>query len=142
MAAMLIWVPIVRSPWGGDAGYRRIIMAITKRLIQAVLAGALALGVSTTALADRETRNTVIGAGLGGVAGALLSDGDPWVTLGGAAAGGVLGNVLTDDNDHRRGGRRHWDRDRGRDHHSYRRAGYRGDDGYRGHHRSYGRHRH
>lgn len=115
-------------------------MAITKRLMQAVLAGVLALGVSATALADKQARNTVIGAGLGGVAGALLSDGDPWVTLGGAAAGGVLGHVITDDDD--RGGRRHhWDRDRGRDH-SYRRASYRGHDGYRGHKRSNGRHRH
>ena len=35
-------------------------MAITKRLIQAVLAGVLALGVSMTAQADKQTRNTVI----------------------------------------------------------------------------------
>jgi osmotically inducible lipoprotein OsmB len=112
-------------------------MAIAKRLIQAVLASALALGVATTALADKQGRNTVIGAGLGGVAGALLSDGDPWVTLGGAAAGGVLGHVITDDD---RGGRRHWDRDRGRDH-SYRRANYRGHNGYRDHGRSNWRHR-
>lgn len=115
-------------------------MAITKRLIQAVLAGVLALGFSMTAQADKQTRNTVIGAGLGGVAGALLSEGDPWATLGGAAAGGVLGHVITDDND--RGRRRHdWDRDRGRGDHSYRRAGYRGHDGYRGHPRHHGRHR-
>lgn len=120
-------------------------MAITKRLIQAVLAGVLALGVSMTAQADKQTRNTVIGVGLGGVAGALLSEGDPWATVGGAAAGGLLGHVITDDD---RGGRRHgWDRDRGRDH-SYRRAGYRGYDGYRGHdgyrdhNRSNGRHHH
>lgn len=114
-------------------------MAITKRLMQAVLAGVLALSFSASALADKQARNTVIGAGLGGVAGALLSDGDPWVTLGGAAAGGVLGNVMTDDHD--RGGRRHWDRDRGRGH-SYKHAGYRGRDQYRGHYRSNGRHRH
>jgi uncharacterized protein YcfJ len=114
-------------------------MPITKRLALAILAGALALGVSSTALADKQARNAVIGAGLGGVAGALLSDGDPWVTLGGAAAGGVLGHVVTDDDDRR--GRRHWDRDRGRDH-SYRRASYRGHDKYRGHGRSHGRHRH
>ncbi|MCY1524748.1 hypothetical protein D9M68_596960 [compost metagenome] len=114
-------------------------MAITKRLIQVVLASVLALGFGTTALADKQTRNTVIGAGLGGVAGALLSDGDPWATLGGAAAGGVLGNVITSDDG--RGHRRHWDRDRGRDH-SYRRTGYRGHDSYRGHDRGNRRHRH
>ncbi|MGE8685634.1 MAG: hypothetical protein ACN6PJ_00775 [Achromobacter sp.] len=114
-------------------------MPITKRLIQALLAGVLALGVSTAAMADKQTRNTIIGAGLGGVAGALLSDGDPWLTLGGAAAGGVLGNVITDDDDRR--GRRHWDRDRGRGH-SYRRTDYRGHDSYRGHGRSNWRHRH
>lgn len=102
-------------------------MTINKRLIQAILAGALALGLSTAALADKQGRNTVIGAGLGGVAGALLSDGDPWVTLGGAAAGGVLGHVITDDD--RRGRRHHWDRDRGR---NYKRASYRGHDKYRG----------
>jgi osmotically inducible lipoprotein OsmB len=120
----------------GRRATRRINMPITKRLIQAVLAGALALGLSGAALADKQTRNTVIGAGLGGVAGALLSDGDPWLTLGGAAAGGVLGHVITDDDDRR--GRRHWDRDRGRGD-SYRRAGYRGHDGYRGHGRGNGR---
>lgn len=104
-------------------------MTMTKRLIQAILASVLALGISTTALADKQTRNTIIGAGLGGVAGALLSEGDPLYTLGGAAAGGVLGHVITDDD---RGGRRHhWDRDRGhRD--SYRRANYRGHDKHRG----------
>jgi len=100
-------------------------MTITKRFIQAVCAGALALGISTTALADDQTRNTIIGAGLGGVAGALLSEGDPLITLGGAAAGGVLGNVITDDDHH--GHRRHWDRDR-----SYKRASYRGHDRHRG----------
>ena len=106
-------------------------MTIAKRLIQAVLAGALTLGVSTAALADKQGRNTIIGAGLGGAAGALISEGDPWVILGGAAAGGVLGHVITDDDD--RGRHRHrWDRDRGRDHHHYKRAGYRGHDKHRG----------
>ncbi|HCW21064.1 glycine zipper 2TM domain-containing protein [Achromobacter sp.] len=115
-------------------------MAITKRVVQAVLAGVLALGFSMTAQADKQTRNTVIGAGLGGVAGALLSEGDPWATVGGAAAGGLLGHVITGDDD--RGRRRHdWDRDRGRDH-SYKRAGYRGHDRYRGDSRSNWRHRH
>src|SRR3546814_13326005 len=105
----------------GQPVIRRIIMTITKRFIQAVFAGTLALGISTAALADDQTRNTIIGAGLGGVAGALLSDGDPLITLGGAAAGGVLGNVITDDDDH--GRRRHWDRDR-----SYKRASYRSEE--------------
>src|SRR3546814_12244738 len=91
-------------------------MTFTKRLIQAGFAGALALAISTTALADDQTRNTIIGAGLGGVAGALLSDGDPLLTVGGMAAGGLLGNVITDDDD--RGRRHHWnrERDRGRAH--------------------------
>lgn len=93
-------------------------MTITKRLTQVALAGVLALGMSTAALADKETRNTVLGAGLGGVAGALISEGDPLYTIGGAAAGGLLGNVLTDDDRHH-----HWDRDRGR-HHTYKRANH------------------
>lgn len=99
-------------------------MSITKRLTQAAFASVLALGISTTALADDQTRNTIIGAGLGGVAGALLSEGDPLLTLGGAAAGGVLGNVLTDDDDR---GRRHW-RGRDRGHNNYRHTNYRGHD--------------
>src|SRR3546814_2212414 len=92
---------------------------------------ALALAISTTALADDQTRNTIIGAGLGGVAGALLSDGDPLLTVGGMAAGGLLGNVITDDDD--RGRRHHWnrDRDRGRDHY-HNRTSYRGHDKHRG----------
>ena len=111
-------------------------MAIAKRWIQAVCASALAFGISTTALADDQGRNAVIGAGLGGVAGALLSDGDPWMTLGGAAAGGVLGHVIPDDDDDHDRRRRHWDRDR--DHHrDYKRASYRGYDKHRG-----GKHRH
>lgn len=128
----------MRGRTAGAADYRRTIMTITKRLIQALLASVLALGVSTTALADKQVRNAVIGAGLGGVAGALLSDGDPLVTLGGAAAGGVLGHVITDDDD--RGRRRHWDRDRGRDH-SYKRASYRGYDKHRGNRHWNGGHR-
>jgi len=111
-------------------------MTLTKRLVHAFSATLLALGISTTALADDQGRNTIIGAGLGGVAGALLSDGDPWVTLGGAAAGGVLGHVITDDDDR---GRRHWNRDRGRHHHAYKRAGYRDHDRHRG---NWHRHRH
>ncbi|MBO9355414.1 hypothetical protein GG851_15590 [Bordetella petrii] len=103
-------------------------MAFNQRVIQAVLAGVLALGAGATALADEQARNAVIGAGLGGVAGALLSDGDPWMTLGGAAAGGVLGHVITDDDDHRKH-RRHWDRG---DRRHYKQAGYRGHDKYRG----------
>lgn len=113
-------------------------MAITKRFMQAVMAGVLALGVSVGAQADDKTRNTVIGAGLGGVAGALLSDGDPLYTIGGAAAGGVLGHVITDDDDRR--DRRRWDRgDRGRDH--FKRAGYRDHGKHRGHKRHH-KHRH
>jgi len=114
-------------------------MTMTKRLIQASFAAVLALGISTTALADKETRNTIIGAGLGGVAGALLSEGDPLYTVGGAAAGGLLGNVLTDDDhDH---GRKHWDRDRGH-HRSYKRANYRDNGRYHGGKHWDKRHRH
>lgn len=93
-------------------------MKIITKLVQASLVGILALGISSTALADDRTRNTIIGAGLGGVAGALLSEGDPLYTIGGAAAGGVLGNVITrDDRDHKR---HRWDRDRKHKHgHKY-----------------------
>ncbi|TCU97214.1 glycine zipper 2TM domain-containing protein [Paracandidimonas soli] len=105
-------------------------MTIAKRIIQAVLAGALALGVSTAALADKQGRNTIIGAGLGGAAGALISDGDPWVILGGAAAGGVLGHVITDDDDRGRN-RHHWKHDRSYNKY-YKRANYRGHDKHRG----------
>lgn len=109
-----------------------------KKLAQGLLGAVLALGICTTALADRRTENTLIGAGLGGVAGALLSDSDPLITLGGAAAGGVLGNVLTEDKRDRRSDR-HWNRDRGRDH-GYRRANYRGYQEYRGNSRWNRRH--
>lgn len=113
-------------------------MTTTQRLAQALLAGVLALGMAGTALADKQTRNTVIGAGVGGVAGAVLSDGDPWMTLGGAAAGGVLGHVLTEDE---KRDRRHWNRgDRHRDY--YKRADYRKHDKHRGkgHHKHHHRH--
>jgi len=109
----------------------------SKPLIQAILAAVLALGLSATALADKRTENTLIGAGLGGVAGALLSASDPLITLGGAAAGGVLGNVLTEDDRDRR--HRHWKQDRGRDH-GYQRANYRGYKEYRGDRRWHRRH--
>jgi len=113
-------------------------MTITKKLMQGLVAGVLALGLTGTALADDKARNTVIGAGLGGVAGALLSEGDPWMTLGGAAAGGVLGHVITDDDDDRRD-RRRWDRgDRDRDH--FKRADYRKHDRMRG--KGHHKHRH
>lgn len=93
-------------------------MSIHKRLAQALVVGMLAFGASDMAYADKQGRNTVIGAGLGGVAGALLSEGDPWMTIGGAAAGGVLGHVITRDDDRR--DRRGWDRgDRKRDHYRH-----------------------
>lgn len=87
---------------------------VAKKFIQACFIGFLALGTSSTALADNKTRNAIIGAGLGGVAGALLSEGDPLYTLGTAAAGGVLGHVITED-DHRPKHPR-WDRDRRHQH--------------------------
>lgn len=112
-------------------------MTITKKLIHAVFAGVLAMGVCTTALADKQGRNTIIGAGLGGAAGALISEGDPWVILGGAAAGGVLGHVITDDDDRHR---RHRDWNRG--HRSnYKHAGFHGKNKHRGKH-SHKRHHH
>jgi osmotically inducible lipoprotein OsmB len=83
---------------------------VTKKLIQACVAGLLAIGLQSAAFADDKTRNAIIGAGLGGVAGALISEGDPLYTAGGAAAGGVLGHVMTSNDRDRK--RHHWDRDR------------------------------
>lgn len=80
-------------------------MKLRNRMITLVAAGLIAVTAAAPALADRQGRNTIIGAGVGGVAGALLSDGNPWATIGGAAAGGLIGNVATRD---------HRDRDRGR----------------------------
>ncbi|NYT38118.1 hypothetical protein ERD78_14625 [Allopusillimonas soli] len=121
-------------------------MKLTTRIAQFALAGAMAVGLASNALASDKTANTLLGAGLGAAAGAVLSDGDPLLTLGGAAAGGVLGNVLTDDHDYRG---RHW---RGHDrrayrggHDNYRRASWHRDNGWhRGHHkhRHHRRHRH
>jgi uncharacterized protein YcfJ len=92
-------------------------MNYRKPLASMFIAGLLAITAAAPAMADRETRNTVIGAGVGGVAGAVLSNGDPWATVGGAAAGGLIGNLATSNN-HHDGGRRHYDRhDRRYSHH-------------------------
>ena len=122
-------------------------MVIPKNIAKAVFGLMLAVGMSSTALADRQGTNTAIGAGLGGVAGAALS-GDPWVTLGSAAAGGVLGYVITGDDRDRRSDK--WDRDDRRGKHWDRgdRRGKHWDRGDRGrhyknvHHRGHGKHSH
>lgn len=72
-------------------------MTLRYVLTRFAVSGLAALAVSTTAVADDKTTNTLLGAGLGAAAGAVLSEGDPMLTLGGAAAGGVLGNILTED---------------------------------------------
>lgn len=103
-------------------------MKFMTRIAQFAIAGVMALGLGSTAMASDKTTNTLLGAGLGAAAGALLSEGDPLLTLGGAAAGGVLGNVLTED---RRYSGRHW---RGDDRRHYRRghSNYRSASYYRG----------
>src|SRR3546814_385127 len=115
-------------------------MKIAIRIAQWAVAGAMAVGLASNAMASDKTTNTLLGAGLGAVAGALLSEGDPLLTLGGAAAGGVLGNILTED--HRYNGR-HWSgndrRSYRRGHDDYRRASYRRDNGW---HRGHGKKRH
>jgi osmotically inducible lipoprotein OsmB len=70
-------------------------MKLRNRVASLALAG-LAMAMSASpAMADRQVRNTIIGAGVGGVAGAVLSNGDPMATIGGAAAGGLIGNLAT-----------------------------------------------
>jgi osmotically inducible lipoprotein OsmB len=77
-------------------------MKLRNRVASLALAG-LAMAMSASpAMADRQVRNTVIGAGLGGVAGAVLSNGDPMATIGGAAAGGLIGNLATGSGHHGR----------------------------------------
>lgn|SRR5690554_60828 len=84
-------------------------MTLRYVLTRFAVCGLAALAVSTTAVADDKTTNTLLGAGLGAAAGAILSEGDPMLTLGGAAAGGVLGNILTEDKKHYdRSYRRHY----------------------------------
>lgn len=65
-----------------------------------VVAATFSFAISTPAMADRKTTNTLIGIGVGALAGALLSNGDPMSALGGAAAGGLIGNVTTRDRRH------------------------------------------
>jgi osmotically inducible lipoprotein OsmB len=92
-------------------------MNYRKHMAGMLIAGLMAITAAAPAMADRETRNTVIGAGVGGVAGAVLSNGDPWATVGGAAAGGLIGNLATSNNNHHDRGR-HYDRhDRRYSHH-------------------------
>jgi uncharacterized protein YcfJ len=108
-----------------------------KRATAIAVVALMAATASQSALADRKTKHTLIGAGIGGLAGALLSNGDPMAALAGAAAGGVVGNVTTDNDRHRGRGRqqqrppqRHDDRGHGRD----QRGDQRGDQDYgRGH---------
>ncbi len=115
-------------------------MKLAIRIGHLAIAGVMALGLASTAMASDKTTNTLLGAGLGAAAGALLSEGDPLLTLGGAAAGGVLGNVLTED---RRYSGRHWRGDDRRyyrsGHNNYRSAGYYRGKGKHGHYKK--RHR-
>lgn len=119
-------------------------MSLINRVAHLAIAGVMALGLASTAMAaSNKTTNTLLGAGLGAAVGAVLSEGDPLMTLGGAAAGGVLGNVLTED---RRYSDRHWRGDDrryyrgGRD--NYRRASYYRGKGKHGHYKNKKRHRH
>lgn len=119
-------------------------MKLIARIAQLAVAGAMAIGISSHALASDKTTNTLLGAGLGAAAGALLSEGDPLLTLGSAAAGGVLGNVLTEE---RRYSDRRWRGDDRRHYRSgrdqYRRAGYHRNNGWhRGHKSAYKHRRH
>jgi osmotically inducible lipoprotein OsmB len=100
---------LYRSGDNTSAGEKK--MKVRNRVVGFIIAGfALAMSASP-AMADRQTRNTVIGAGVGGVAGAVLSNGDPMATIGGAAAGGLIGNLAT--------GSGHHGRSRGYHHRSY-----------------------
>ncbi|NYT66566.1 hypothetical protein H0A58_11385 [Alcaligenaceae bacterium] len=116
-------------------------MKLMTRIAHLAIAGVMAMGLASTAMASDKTTNTLLGAGLGAAAGALLSEGDPLLTLGGAAAGGVLGNVLTEDH---RYSKRHWRGDDRRSyrggHNNYRRASYHRGKGKHGHYKK--RHRH
>jgi len=104
----------------------RIVIAAT---VFAFTAGAL----SQSALADRKTDHTLIGAGIGALAGALLSNGDPMAALAGAAAGGVVGNVTTENDRRHDRGRNQYRQQRGnndrRDDRRPDRGGDRGDQG-------------
>lgn len=120
-------------------------MKLITRIAQFAMAGAMAVGLASNALASDKTTNTLLGAGLGAAAGAILSDGDPLLTLGGAAAGGVLGNVLTDDRRYSGHRRRGYEGNSYRGgHDDYRRASYHRDNGrHRGHYKKkHKRHHH
>ncbi|HEX4183471.1 MAG TPA: hypothetical protein VHY34_09440 [Caulobacteraceae bacterium] len=72
---------------------------LTRLAAAAAITAALAMPASS-AMADPQTRNTVIGAGAGALAGGLLTHGSAGGIIGGAVVGGVAGHVLTPHHHH------------------------------------------
>lgn len=103
-------------------------MMLRNHAMKVALAGVIAMTAANPALADRQARNALIGAGVAAAAGAVLSNGDPWVTVGSAAAGGVLGHVLTDDRRDRRHHRRSYREKKHHHKHHHRKVRDRWDD--------------